>query len=53
MSTTEKRRILIFKKYSENLKFLRDNKIIDVYLSDTDFYICPICLERFYVDSEN
>lgn len=47
MTTGEKKRKYIFNKYSDNLNFLKKNKIIDIELQFEKTYICPICLNQF------
>lgn len=39
----------LFDKYTNNLKLLVENRIIDnVALDEKPFYICPICVGKFY-----
>ena len=47
MTDGEKKRKLIFDKYSENLLFLKGENIIDIELKYDKTYICPICLDQF------
>ncbi len=47
MTDREKKRKVIFDKYSENLHFLKNNNIIDIELNYKRTYICPICLNQF------
>jgi hypothetical protein len=50
MNNTDKR-LQIFKRFSENLKFLKKNAIISKDIGDEPIYICPICLGRFTFES--
>jgi len=47
MTDGDKKRKLIFDKYSENLIFLKSKGIIDIELKYERTYICPICLDQF------
>lgn len=42
MAKTDNKKQIIFDKYFENLKFLNENQFIS---SETNVYICPLCLE--------
>lgn len=42
MAQNDNKKQLIFDKYSSNLNFLNENNFIN---SDTDVYICPLCIE--------
>jgi hypothetical protein len=44
MNKGEKKRELLYDKFSKNLFFLKENGILS---SNTSDYICPICLDKF------
>lgn len=50
MSKGEKKRDLLYEKFSKNLSFLKENGIVS---DDKDDYICPICLKKFSKDDLN
>lgn len=47
MNEREKKRKIIFDKYSDNIIFLKSNAIIEIELDYDRTYICPICLAQF------
>jgi len=47
MTERERKRKLIFDRYSENILFLKRENIIDIELKYEKTYICPICLDQF------
>lgn len=47
MTSGEQRRKSIFEKYSENLTFLNQSRIISIELKFDQTFICPICLNQF------
>lgn len=50
MSKGEKKRELLYDKFSKNISFLKENGIIS---PDQGDYICPICLDKFTKDDLN
>lgn len=54
LKDSDKRRLKIFKRYSEHLKIVDSHKLINgLHLHFDDTYICPICLEQFPIFSLN
>lgn len=50
MSKGDKKRELLYDKFSKNISFLKENGIVS---ADRGDYICPICLDKFTKDDLN